>query len=416
MTAEIKTAALQLLKVEAEVAFATENAVHSWQDVRAIDPVLTRSQQMLRRKHRLQRLAMHPDFNLGRKGGGLTFGHELVGATTPLTTGAAAADDTLGLLLKTCLGNTYAAAGSDVVAAPGPTTTVFSVTPGHGARFRAGTVIMVALATGNEMSVIKEVNTDAITLEFALSAAPATGADIWNSYSYYIDPSQSATLQALLVGEATADVWLALGLVGGVTFQNLLQLEEVASAQFDLPIVQWDEDTIVGGLAAGSYDEAGPSGTSDEMELHVQDDGTTTRNLISASAIDLNPNVAWTQHHARGAAEHEHVARVRQLCGAAVGSGPTASMTVDIDDDFRADWEGKTKKMVCLMAGRTAGAAWAIVMPRAQIVNPPERGAHNEMTSYALQLEAHENDAGPDSSGLAAATALMRSPIVVCRL
>lgn len=415
MAPEIAHSKLQLLKIEEETVFATENAPHAWQDVRAIDPAMTRSQANHRRRHRQQRLTMHPDFVLGRKGGGVTFGHELVGATTLLNEGAAAADDTLGLMIKCCLGNSYSAAGSECEV--GCTTTVLNVKAGQGLRFRAGTAILVENAGGagvNEMSVVKSVATDAITLEFALSNAPGDGDKIWNSYSYYIDPSQYTTLQAQLIGEAAADVWLALGLIGKLTFQNLLQLQEVATAQFDLSLVQWDEDIAT--LAAGSYDEAAPVGTSDEMELHVQDDGTTTRNLISASALEINPNVTWTQHFARGAAEHEHVVRVRQTGGAAVGSGPTVSLTVDIDDDFRADYEGKTKKMIALMAGRTAGAAWAVIVPRGEIMNPPTRAEHSEMVAYQLEIEAHENDAGADSSGAAASTALMRSPFVLCRL
>jgi hypothetical protein len=209
---------------------------------------------MLRRKHRLQRLAMHPDFNFGRKEGGLTFGHELVGATTPLTAAAAPADDTLGLLIKTCLGNTYNAAGTAVVAAPAPTTTTFSVTPAQGARLRAGTAILVeGTGTGgvNEVALIKSVATDDVTLEFALSAAPANGAKIWNSYSNFIDASQYKTLQGQLVGEAVADRWFAAGIYGKLTFANLLQLEEVATCQFDLAVTQWDEDIVAAGVVAG---------------------------------------------------------------------------------------------------------------------------------------------------------------------
>jgi len=419
MAAEIVHNALQILRLEEEDAFCIENVAPALEDVRAIDPVLTRTRQMLRRKHRLQRLAMHPDFNFGRKEGGLTFGHELVGATTPLTAAAAPADDTLGLLIKTCLGNTYNAAGTAVVAAPAPTTTTFSVTPAQGARLRAGTAILVeGTGTGgvNEVALIKSVATDDVTLEFALSAAPANGAKIWNSYSYYIDASQYKTLQGQLVGEAVADRWFAAGIYGKLTFANLLQLEEVATCQFDLAVTQWDEDIVAAGVVAGSYDEGYPVGTSDEMEIVFTDDGAGTRSLVSMSSLEIDPNVTWTVHHARGAAEREHAVRVRQTGGAAVGSGPTVKCTVDIDVDFVTDFEAKTKKLVCLMSGRTAGACWAIIVPRAQIAQDPERGVHSEMTAYQLSLEAHENDTGADSSGLIGTTALMRSPIVVCRM
>lgn len=266
------------------------------------------------------------------------------------------------------------------------------------------------------MSVIKSVSTDAITLEFALSSAPAEGADVWNCYAYYIDPSQYATLQGQLVGEAVADRWFACGIYGPVTFENILQLDEVATCKFEFAVTQWDEDIVAAGCVAGVYDEAYPAGTSSEMDIVVVDENTTTRTLVSMSALDINPNLVWTPHHARGASEHEHCVRVRQTGGAAVGSGPTVKMTVDIDSDFVTDWEAKTKKMICAMSGRTAGSAWAIIVPRAQIVQAPERGAHSEMTAYNLSFEACENDAGPDSSGAQSSSYLMRSPIVLCRI
>jgi hypothetical protein len=420
MAAEIMRSELQILRIENETAFAVENGAPALEDVRAIDPVFTRTQQVHRRRHRQQRLTMHPNVNLGRKGGQLTFGHELVGATTPLTAAATPTDDTLGLLFKTCLGNRYTTgAGSDVVAAPAPTTTTFSVTPGHGARFRAGTAILVAgTGTGgvNEVGVIKSISTDAITLEFPLTNAPATGADIWNSYSYYIDYTQRPTIQAQMVGEAVADRWLGLGITGKLSFADLLQLSEVAQVKFDLGITTWDEDIVAAGLVAGSYDEAYPVGTGDEMEIVFMDENAGTRSLVGMTSLEIDPNVTWTPHYGRGAGDKEHVARIDMTGGAAVGSGPLIKCAVDIDDEFRADYEAKTIKSFLLAAGRTAGACWAIIVPRAQVIEYPKRGDAAGMVSYELALEAHENDAGADSTGTAASTALMRSPIVICRM
>jgi hypothetical protein len=335
----------------------------------------------------------------------LAFRRYLVGDGDALNTGAVPADDGTHLLLETAMGGGYSAAGSTILGA-GATTTVLPVQVGHGARFRAGTAVMVegtASDGTNEISVIQSVAGDSITLEYALSTAPADGESVWNSYTTYIDPSATATLQAQLLGEVAADQWLGLGVYGGFQLQNLLQLDDVAQLAFDLAVSKWEADT--GTLAAGSYDGASPLGTNQDLQIQWQVHGTTTRNLISLSQLDVDPGITWTPLYARGNADKEHVDRVRMTA-----CRPTATFTADVDSAFQTVFAAQTYQLLSIMFGRTPGSSWCVCIPRAKIAQVPARGIHAEQTATQVNLIACENDSDD------ASTALMRSPIFISRI
>lgn len=410
MAEEVAQEILRLLKIEEESVFATENGAHSWEDVRAIDPVIEYTRQVIRRRHRVQRLTMHQGRVLGRRGGNLRFGHELVGAGTALAAGESPSNDTLQKLLKCSMGNSTSGEGSTINGG-GATTTVLPVQVGDGANFSPGTAIMVE-GTGddgeNEIRAVASISSDDITLEMALSNAPGDGDNVWNSYTAYIDPSATGTLQAQLIGEATADIWLAIGLIGGFSLENLLQLDDVAMAMFDFMITQWATDDAT--LAAGSYDETDPLGTAEEMEIQYQTHGTTTKSLISVSELTIDPRLAWNIKRARGNGDIEHADRVHMRGGVATGDGPTAQLRADIDADHMTAFEAGTKKFLMAAFGRTAGSSWAICLPRCSQSEVPGRTEHDGQTASRLTLEAEENDSGD------ASTAVMRSPMFISRL
>jgi len=410
MAAEQAVEVLRQLKIEEEDTFNTENAAPALLDVRAIDPVFNRTQQVFRRGQRLQRLTMDPGRVLGRNEGNLTFGHELVGAGTALSESASAANDTLQTILSACFGNSQGTWGS--TAAGGGTTTVFDVAAGEGGRFKAGTAIL-CVGTGtsgvNEIGVIKLTAVDTITLEFALTNTPGAGAIIYNGYTSYIDPSGSTTLQAQMLAEANASEFLGLGMVGTAKPDNLLQLDNgPAVLNFDLALAQWETDA--GTMAAGSYSEPAPLGTVEDLRVQYQTENTTTRSLISVSALDIDPRLSWNLFRARGNGDINHADRVKMTGGVATDSGPMASFTADVDSTFLTQMRAQTVKMLCVMFGRTPGQSWCICIPRANIIATPGETAAEEQTASEVQLAALENDSGD------ASTALMRSPMFITRL
>lgn len=400
-------ARLQLLKMQfSETSFCVSNSspVLSF-DIRANNLELTLDQQAHERQHRVQRLTMKGGRVLGRKSGRLAFSVDMVGDGVALTAAATPADDSLQLLLKRTLGGSSSAAGS-LVGAGATSTTVIPTTASQGSRFPMGTLVMVASVTSggvarNEIRPVASVGTSAIRLAVGLSATATVGAKIYNSYSAYVDPSATSTMQATIVGDdSDDDVYSALGLAGGVTFENLLQTEGVAAAAFDLAVTKW----LVGEatLAAGSYDGADPLATNEEMEVHFQNVGTATPNKINVSDLQITPNIAWTPFVARGSSDKEHVARIVMT-----GVGPTAQFTADNDDAFITAYTARTAKYLLVTFGRTVGQAWAIWLPNCYIgPGVPSRTESAEQTTKEVALEAHEN------SGT---VALARSPIVVGR-
>ena len=395
---------LQLLKMEfSESVFGVENSSHSWSDVRAVNVALTRDQQVHRRQHRVQRLTMHPGNVLGRRSGKLGFSVDLVGDGTALVSSTSPSDDSLQKLLKRTLGGSAVAAGSAI--GTGQTSkSVLKLGAAHGSRFPAGCLVMIE-GTGasgvNEIRPVASAGTSEIKLEIETTNTASSGANVWNSYSAYVDPSATETCQAQVIGDESGDVYLALGLAGGLGFENLLQLEDVARATLDLFVTRWETDTAP--IAAGTYDGASPLGTAEEMEIHWQTHGTTTVNKINCSALEVDPGITWTPFVARGSDDREHVGEIVMT-----GVAPTVTFTADNDSTFLTIFNAQTAKMMLITFGRTAGSSWAIWLPKLVIApSVPTREAHAEQTAMAVSCEALENDA--------ASTDLGRSPIVVAR-
>jgi len=395
-----------LLKMDwTEVAFAEENASHTWVDIPAHEGATVNPGRMVHPlRRRRQYLTDRPGQVLGRKTSDLTYSVDLVGDGVALTAAATPADDALQTALARCLGGTTNGQGSTAAAA-GNTTTQITFATGEGARFLANTAIMcegTAADGGNEVTWISSITDDVATLAVALTNALTEGDVIWNGYTAYCDRSATATCQAQIIGDDSDDVWIAMGLCGKITLQDLLQLQDTAAVQFAWTAADWDTDT--GTIAAGTYDGASPLGTDADIEIHLQTAGTTTRNLVATSQLDIDPGVTWTQTMARGNGDHNHVDRVNITAIA-----PTGSMTLDIDDYLTA-FEAGTRKTLMVACGRTPGSSWAIVIPRLQITKDPERADHFEQLARKLTFEADQSQSGD------ASTALMRSPIFITRL
>lgn len=399
----------RLVKGELETVFGTENGSHSFFDIRAIAAALTTDQLQHDVEENLARITQAKDWVFGRRSNSkLSFGHYLRGDGTALDAAATATDDALQGLLKLCMGGSSSGAGS-TIAGTGSTTTVINVATGHGARFLPGQAIMVEDSGGsgiNEISVIESISSDALTLKIALTNAPTTaGKKVWNSYTAYVDPAATATWQFQTIGDHAADVFLALGCVGGFTLADLLQTEagQIAKVNFDLMVTRWEQDTAT--LAAGTYDGGDLLGTTEAMEIHYQTHGTTTRNLISVSALDISPGLTWTQRLARGNGDKEQVDRYRLTQVA-----PTLSFTADPAAAFWTVHQAKTAKVVLVTFGRTAGQSWAIEIPNAKVYATPAREGYAEQLATRVSFRCFEDDCG------AGTTALARSPIRIHRL
>lgn len=400
---------LRALRGELETVFAVENDSHSWTDLRALDMSSTVAQQMHDRAEHKVRLAQQNAQVHGRKseGSNVAFGLYLCGDGVALDTDATPANDTLQDLLELCMGGSASGAGS--TAAADCTTTVINVQAGHGTRFAAGKAIMVE-GTGpageNEISIIESISTDALTLKIALSSAPSPDDEVWNSYTAYLDSSATATWQFQALHDDTALIFDLLGAVGRIALANILGVSDLPRVNFELQVTDWEVNTDDDlSDVVGTYDGAAPLGTTEGMEVHWQTHGTSARNLISVSALEVDPGITWTLHAARGNGDRQHIQRAVMT-----GIAPTATFTADPLAAFWTVFTAKTEKILAIMFGRTAGSSWCIEVPRAVMSAVPVPGAHGEQPAQQITLRAHEDDCGD------ATTALMRSSIRIHRL
>jgi hypothetical protein len=392
-----------LFQGEAEDSFATLNAVPALLDVRAIEPALTLEQQVHANNEKQQRITQFAGHTLGRKSGRVSFGTYLRGDGVALTSSASPVKDTLQSLLEIAMGGGTNGAGGACVA--GCTSTLLvMVNTAMATSFSAGQAVLVA-STGtsntHEMAVLKSRSTSAWTLEYALSSAPASTSVVWNAYTAYVDPAATATWQFKGIGEDGNDKFWMLGCAGGLTFADLLGLEDVPKVQFDWMATKWLKTSAT--MTSGSYDGGALLGTSNDLEVHFQDDGTSTRNLISVSSLEINPGITWTPLYARGNDDIEHTDRIRLT-----RCEPTVTFTADAGSQFWTEFNLQTTKRLTVMSGKTAGQSWCIDIPRCVASVVPARAEHAEQTAVTVTLRALEDDA--------ASTALGRSPIRVHRV
>jgi len=95
--------------------------------------------------------------------------------------GVEGTEPAFGLLVESCLGGT-GGPGAEYDTVAGSTTSVINVDSGEGSNYERGTALLVKDATnGYSIRNVLSVSTDALTLGFNLSNAPASGVNLGNS-------------------------------------------------------------------------------------------------------------------------------------------------------------------------------------------------------------------------------------------
>jgi hypothetical protein len=248
-----------------------------------------------------------------------------------------------------------------------------------------GVCMLTATGTGSVNEIVPFIKSgNDLVLQIASSNSIATDAVVYNGFQTFINQSATATGQAQCIGED--DVWLMLGLHGGFAMSNLLQLEGTATFDFTFDAIDWEVDSA--SIAAGSFDSTSQLATNEDMEVHWQSYGTSTRNAIACSDLQINPNIIWTPHRCRGASDTEHADRVNMTGGAANGNAITGQFTVDAAAAYQTDFAALTEKQLLVTFGRTPGSSWAIWLPRVVITSVPSPGAHMEQSARTVQFEA----------------------------
>lgn len=165
-----------------------------------------------------------------------------------------------GLLYESCLGSkTVNATQYNTVSSS--TTTVINVDTGEGANFYQGQALLIKDATnGYSIRNVESISSDALTLNFALSNAPASGVDLGKAITYL--PTSS--------GHPSFSAWLYYGNGSAVSAVAGCQ---ASSLTFDFPANQPASVSVTYEGTSGFYNPFVI--TSSNNKLDMTDDGGT---------------------------------------------------------------------------------------------------------------------------------------------
>jgi hypothetical protein len=310
--------------------------------------------------------------------------------------------------LEVVLGGYYAAAGSDVVASPSPTTTSFSVTTGHGSRFREGQLIGILSGSTVSLRLVTAISTDALTIWPALSGAPSTGDDVLNGQILYPTDAPSGSLN-LLVEKAIDrnDIYLGMGAQG--TFALDMKRGDLMSWTVALTgSTSKHDDEFTTPLTSGSTITAATFTGSAPLHsmnglLHFGTAAGTTLTSIRDASMTVNFNLANLE--------------VDQMSGSdGIGQwqrNTRPPMTIELTipgphETYHDAFLASTLYGVLAQFGSSSTTVRGFCAPTLQIVAPPEPVDINGMRGTKLSLRMLENGHSSDK-----ATEIKRAPFTL---
>lgn len=407
--------ALRRYRGRVETAFATDETDQTLAEVRCVRGDFRALDEIHRDEGIVQRPYTRRPHYLGRTTCEVDFLADLYTAAAALNSAAsnpAAPRTTLGLMMRAFMGGWVANQGS--ASASGEASTGCVVTGGHGGRFGAGRAVGVETTVANEINVrwLKTVSTDTLAWKVALASAPANGADIFNSETFYLTNNVSQTWQMLC---ETADrdwIWLALGLQATAM--------TIEWPRFGPPRIGWSlrgadyehEDEFasdIGGaaLAAGTYVDGDPPIAHKGSLLFGEGGATaanTTRTPVQHASVTVSPRWSVVEvpdvHGKNGIGSWQ---RIRPDGGAA------ATVELTVPGDSEQYWDGfrsKTKYHLEGQAGIAAGSTWGMEIATLVMTGPPREVNVDGMLYQQLPMEAMEDENSTDQS-----TELRVSPV-----
>lgn len=307
-------------------------------------------------------------------------------ASALLDTAATPATPYLGTLLKAILGGEYNAAGSTVLGGAS-TSTVVNVQAGHGARFRAGTVVHIEVANVYYARVITSIATDALTVWPALPSAPASTDDVINSYTYFLTETntQSLTVEhtfTIPVADAATMQRRLLGCTGEAKLEinrdNLLQFA------FNLKAADWARGTLAVSTAVGT-ESMGPLVPVVDGAVYLQAAATTTAVAYAITKLDCSMPSGM-----------DHlpciVGDVQGTSGVArKGEKMAAEFTIQfrVDESRYTDWSAQNNlRMLAVfyVGSGTSRRCVSLFINRCQIVGVPNPTPNGGFNYYEVKL------------------------------
>lgn len=208
---------LQRLRVYRETTFGTDltASLASYVDVPAAEGSITLKTD----QDTLDPLTVqiykdkHPTKVLGLKRGTLSFTMAMIGPAAT-TTNTQHTRNALGYILRDVMGGENLMYGKTVDdVSPAATDFTMSGSSNGGNGVFPGTAYGITLTNGIEWRIAKTApdNSTSVTHGLATSAAPANGAQLYGTSTYYLTENPTESLQFALYGTEDNDRWLAMG-------------------------------------------------------------------------------------------------------------------------------------------------------------------------------------------------------------
>lgn len=318
-------------------------------------------------------------------------------------------------LMEALLGGySEAAGGSAVVASPSPTTTSFSVTTGHGARFVVGQLISVVISSVAYPAMVTGISTDALTVWPALPSAPSTAAVVYGGQNIHCDETDERYLQWLHETQIDrGNIWLLKGCQGDLSF-TLARGGLMTFSTTQQGAVYVHDDGITtpqggGSLGVASYVDGPKWGTAGGFVLTPS--SGSTRTMPRCDQISLSLGVTWIEDGdyagTEGIGEWER--GIPEMTAELTIKKNASDGTYELYQDYA---DAETDLGFLWWVGTASGAQVAICAPTCQLMADPEPVEVNGLEALKISLLLKENSL----TSVTTAGSIGVSPVVIAQL
>ena len=324
--------------------------------------------------HAVQYMHDYREEVLGKKSCSIQFTVPLAPTGTASSTGVAAVQSALGLLLKTTMGGEDlgkgSTAGIDWTAKAGSVATA--------TEFEKGSAIGWVNASGIlEARPLSNKSGSALTNKLAFSTVPTTGATIYGAATYYLTSDPDGSLNFAVRGLESNDDWLLLGCQLDSMALNL-PLEGIPTVQFTFKGVSW----LHGDDAAGSFSDISPvtysntspiTGHAGRFMARVSGTAAFTSGVtVHVSAVNFEPSLTYAPVPSPSGTEGVYRWRLTRASGPSVSG---SFSTFFESTKWHGHRDNKDDLMLLYQIGTEAGKTILLEVATAQITNAQKADA-----------------------------------------
>lgn len=331
------------------------------------------------------------------------------GPTTAFVAATTPADEFQSVIFRNGIGGEQRGAGSLVVASPSPTTTAFSVTPGGGASFAIGQIVAVAVGSYVESSPISAISTDAITVKIPFSQAPATGAVVFNTSTYYYKQAVSGSISVRGIHATDTNYQWSL-LFCLVSELNLkINRDGFLECEFGLKGGYWSgPDALSYATTAAANDCVAPNPFRD-ARCYLMTAASPARTHMAFEDIQIKTDTGLDHTKGIGGSTEGLVSVVR------TGKRSVVTVTLKVRTDRWQHylWENRTDLLLLIECTKRNGATTrgcAFLLTGGMVVGKPVEGTaeEREITTVTLRGQRSKVIASPSGD-------LQNSPYLFAR-